>query len=46
MIPFSVPFPGFLNLGGTPLNDAIIAMMEIVPKFKVTLVFRKSTRFF
>ena len=29
-----VAFPGFLNLGGTPLNDAIIAMMEIVPKFK------------
>jgi len=29
-----VGFPGFLNLGGTPLNDAIIAMMEIVPKFK------------
>jgi hypothetical protein len=29
-----VPYPGFLNLGGTPLNDAIIAMMEIVPKFK------------
>jgi len=29
-----VRFPGFLNLGGTPLNDAIIAMMEIVPKFK------------
>jgi len=29
-----VPVPGFLNLGGTPLNDAIIAMMEIVPKFK------------
>ena len=28
------PFPAFLNLGGTPLNDAIIAMMEIVPKFK------------
>jgi hypothetical protein len=27
-------FPPFLNLGGTPLNDAIIAMMEIVPKFK------------
>jgi hypothetical protein len=27
-------FPHFLNLGGTPLNDAIIAMMEIVPKFK------------
>jgi hypothetical protein len=29
-----VRFPGFLNLGGTPLNDAIVAMMEIVPKFK------------
>ena len=27
-------FPHLLNLGGTPLNDAIIAMMEIVPKFK------------
>ena len=27
-------YPSFLNLGGTPLNDAIIAMMEIVPKFK------------
>ncbi len=27
-------FPGFLDLGGTPLNDAIVAMMEIVPKFK------------
>jgi len=23
-----------LNLGGTPLNEAIIAMMDIVPKFK------------
>ena len=35
MIAFNkVPYPGFLNLGGTPLNDAIIAMMEIVPKFK------------
>jgi hypothetical protein len=30
----TVPAPQFLNLGGTPLNDAIIAMMEIVPKFK------------
>ena len=29
-----VVYPGFLNLGGTPLNDAIIAMMDIVPKFK------------
>jgi len=26
--------PKNLNLGGTPLNDAIIAMMDIVPKFK------------
>ena len=26
--------PKNMNLGGTPLNDAIIAMMEIVPKFK------------
>jgi hypothetical protein len=30
----SVREPPFLSLGGTPLNDAIIAMMEIVPKFK------------
>ena len=26
--------PRNLNLGGTPLNDAIVAMMELVPKFK------------
>ena len=26
--------PPFLGLGGTPLNDVIISMMEIVPKFK------------
>ena len=26
--------PRNLNLGGTPLNDAIIAMMELLPKFK------------
>jgi len=26
--------PENLGLGGTPLNDAIIAMMELVPKFK------------
>ena len=26
--------PQNLKLGGTPLNDAIIAMMELVPKFK------------
>ena len=26
--------PSNLRLGGTPLNDAIIAMMELVPKFK------------
>jgi len=30
----TVNYPRFLSLGGTPLNDAIIAMMEIVPKFK------------
>ena len=29
-----ISVPAFLNLGGTPFNDAIIAMMEIVPKFK------------
>ena len=27
-------FRNKLNLGGTPLNEAIIAMMDIVPKFK------------
>ena len=26
--------PRNLELGGTPLNEAIIAMMDIVPKFK------------
>ena len=30
--PYSVPVS--LNLGGTPLNDTIIAMMELVPNFK------------
>jgi hypothetical protein len=30
--PYSIPTN--LNLGGTPLNDAIVAMMELVPKFK------------
>ena len=34
MADFPAVYPSFLNLGGTPLNDAIIAMMEIVPKFK------------
>ena len=29
-----INFPSYLNLGGTPLNEAIIAMMDIVPKFK------------
>ena len=29
-----IRYPEFLNLGGTPLNDSIVAMMEIVPKFK------------
>ena len=31
---YPLPLPPFLNLGGTPLNSAIISMMEIVPKFK------------
>ena len=30
--PYSTPYN--LELGGTPLNEAIIAMMDIVPKFK------------
>jgi len=29
-----VRFPHNLNLGGTPLNEAIVAMMDIVPKFR------------
>ena len=29
-----VRFPTNLNLGGTPLNEAIVAMMDIVPKFR------------
>ena len=28
------PIPGNLNLGGTPLNEAVIAAMEIVPMFQ------------
>jgi hypothetical protein len=27
--------PRWLDMGGTPLNDAIIAMMDFVPKFKI-----------
>jgi hypothetical protein len=30
----SMRFPYNVNLGGTPLNEAIIAMMDIVPKFR------------
>ena len=41
-----VAFPGFLNLGGTPLNDAIIAMMEIVPKFKAETGVQKVNTIF
>ena len=41
-----VVFPGFLNLGGTPLNDAIIAMMEIVPKFKAETGVQKVNTIF
>ena len=47
MIAFDkVGFPGFLNLGGTPLNDAIIAMMEIVPKFKAETGVQKVNTIF
>ena len=31
---YPYPSPGNLELGGTPLNAAIIAMMDIVPQFK------------
>jgi hypothetical protein len=31
---YPIHFPSYLGLGGTPLNEAIIAMMDIVPKFK------------
>jgi len=41
-----VVFPSFLNLGGTPLNDAIIAMMEIVPKFKAETGVQKVNTIF
>ena len=41
-----VVFPGFLNLGGTPLNDAIISMMEIVPKFKAETGVQKVNTIF
>ena len=47
MIAFDkVPYPGFLGLGGTPLNDAIIAMMEIVPKFKAETGVQKVNTIF
>ena len=38
--------PSFLNLGGTPLNDAIIAMMDIVPKFKAETGVQKVNTIF
>ncbi len=41
-----VLYPRFLNLGGTPLNDAIIAMMEIVPKFKAETGVQKVNTIF
>ena len=31
---FPYNYPRGMSLGGTPLNEAIIAMMDIVPKFK------------
>jgi hypothetical protein len=41
-----VVYPSFLNLGGTPLNDAIIAMMDIVPKFKAETGVQKVNTIF
>ena len=38
--------PKNLNMGGTPLNDAIIAMMEIVPKFKADTGVQKVNTIF
>jgi len=35
-----------LNLGGTPLNDAIIAMMELLPKFKADTGVQKVNTIF
>ena len=42
--PYSVPTN--LNLGGTPLNDAIIAMMELLPKFKADTGVQKVNTIF
>ena len=41
-----VTYPKFLNLGGTPLNDTIIAMMDIVPKFKAETGVQKVNTIF
>ena len=41
-----VAYPSFLNLGGTPLNDTIIAMMDIVPKFKAETGVQKVNTIF
>jgi len=38
--------PANLNLGGTPLNDAIIAMMELLPKFKADTGVQKVNTIF
>ena len=38
--------PKNLQLGGTPLNDAIVAMMEIVPKFKADTGVQKVNTIF
>ena len=32
--PFGVPIPYFLSLDGTPLEQAVILAMDIIPKFK------------
>jgi hypothetical protein len=41
-----IRFPRELNLGGTPLNEAIIAMMDIVPKFKADTGVQKVNTIF
>ena len=43
---YPIRFPRELNLGGTPLNEAIIAMMDIVPKFKADTGVQKVNTIF
>ena len=41
-----IRIPNNLNLGGTPLNEAIIAMMDIVPQFKIDTGVQKVNTIF